>query len=57
MIATLQHDNIDLSEEAIPSEMIKLCINTLTSEHVTPEEQSLCYFTRNKLKNFLLAKK
>ena len=50
-IATLCHDDIDLPEEAIPSEMtIKLCINTLTFEHMTHEEQSLGYFARKKLK-------
>ena len=29
---------IGLYEEAISSEIIKVCINTLTYEHVTPEE-------------------
>ena len=30
--------------------MIKVCINTLTSQHVTPEKQALGYFTQKKLK-------
>ena len=41
---------IDMSEEAIPTEVIKLIINTLNSDAMTPEEQSLGYFTRKKLK-------
>ena len=43
-------DNCDLSEEDISSEMIKLCINTLRSDHITPEEQALGFYTRKKLK-------
>ena len=39
-----------MSEDAIPTEMIKVCINTLNSDFMTPEEQSLGYFTRKKLK-------
>ena len=39
-----------MSFEAIPTEMIQLCINTLTSDAVTPEEEALGYFTRKKLK-------
>ena len=42
--------NVDMSEEAIHSEMIKVCINTLNSEHMTKGEQVLGYFTRKRLK-------
>ena len=31
--------------------MIKLCINTLNSDAVTPEEEFLGYCTRKKLRN------
>ena len=41
---------MDMSEDAIPLEMIKVCINTLNSDHMTPKEQSLGYFTQKKLK-------
>ena len=36
-IASLRHHDIDLSEDTIPSEMMKICINILTSQHETPE--------------------
>ena len=53
-IATLKpswkYSSIDMSLEAISTEMIKLCINTLTLDVVTPEEQALGYFTQKKLK-------
>ena len=52
-IAALCHNDVDLSEDAIPSERIKVCINTLTSQHVIPEEQVLGYFTWKKLKTLL----
>ena len=39
-----------MSTNAISSEMIQLCINTLNSDHMTKEEQALGYFTRKKLK-------
>ena len=45
-----RHGNLDMSPEAIPTEMIQLCINTLASDAVTPEEEALEYFTRKKLK-------
>ena len=38
-----------MSEDAIPTEMIKLIINTLGLDAITPEEKQLEYFTRNKL--------
>ena len=44
-----RHDQLDMSPEAISTEMIQLCINTLTSNTVTPEEEALGYFTRKKL--------
>ena len=40
-----KYSHIDMSPEAISTEMIQLCINTLTSDAVTPEEQTLGYFT------------
>ena len=40
-----KYSNLDMSPEAISTEMIQLCINTLTSDAVTPEEQVLGYFT------------
>ena len=49
-ISSLRNEDVDMSEEAISSEMIKVCINTLNSEHMTKEEQTLGYFTRNRLK-------
>ena len=49
-IASLYHHDVDLSKETIPSEMIKMCINTLTPQHVIPVEQSFSYFTQKKLK-------
>ena len=39
-----------MSEEAIPTEVIKAIINTLNSDSITPEEQALGYFTRKRLK-------
>ena len=48
-IASVRH-GIDMSESAISSEMIQLCINTLNSDHMTKEEQALGYFSRKKLK-------
>ena len=45
VIASLHHNDVDLSEDVIPSEMIKVCINTLNFQHVTPGEQALGYFT------------
>ena len=52
-IASIRFTDMDMTEDAIPSEMIKVCINTLNSDHMTPEEQSLGYFTRKKLKRLL----
>ena len=41
-----------MSEEPISTKMINLCINTLNSDEKTPEEETLVYFTCNRLKNF-----
>ena len=38
-----------MSEDVIPTKVIKLIINTLGSDAITPEEQQLGYFIRNKL--------
>ena len=38
-----------MSEDAIPTELIKLIINTLGSDAITPKEQQLGYFICNKL--------
>ena len=43
-------EEIDMSEEAIPTDMIKLIINTLNLDSITSEEQALEYYTRKKLK-------
>lgn len=40
---------IDMSETAIPTEVIKLVINSLGSDAITPEEKALGYYTRKKL--------
>ena len=51
-IATLKssrrYSDIDMLLEEISTEVIQLCINTLTSDAVTPEEQALGYFTQKK---------
>ena len=49
-IAKLRHEDVEVSEETIPTEMIQACINTLNSDHMTKEEAALGYFTRKKLK-------
>ena len=48
---SIRFTDMDMSEDSIPSEMIKVCINTLNSNHMTPKEQSLGYFTHKKLKS------
>ena len=47
---TKKYTNFDMYEEAIPTEIIKLCIDTLTLDAVTSEEKLLGCFTRKKLK-------
>ena len=49
-IASIRHQDLDLSDEALPDELIRVCINTLALEQMTPEEEILGYFTRRKLK-------
>ena len=52
-ITSIRHndnEDVDLSEELMPAEIIKLCINTLNFDHITSEEQSLGFYTRKKLK-------
>ena len=39
-----------MSEQAISTEMIHLCINTIFYDAITPEEQALGYYTCKKLK-------
>lgn len=53
VILTLYYDDInntDMSEEAIPSEMIKICFNTFNLDHMTQKQQALRYFIRKRLK-------
>ena len=47
---TFVRHGIEMSESAISSDIIQLCINTLNSDHMTKEEQALGYYTRKKLK-------
>jgi len=47
-IASLKH-NVDISESEIPSEMIRLCLQTIQSDSVTPAEQALGHSTRREL--------
>ena len=42
--------DIEMPEDAIPTKVLKLIINTLGSDAITPKEQQLGYFTRNKLR-------
>lgn len=56
-IVNLWHDDIDMNENTITTEMIKISINTLNSDHIIPEEQLLGYFTRKKLKRLTTWKK
>ena len=44
-ITTIQYTDLYISEDDISSEMIKVCFNILNSDHMTPEEQSLEYFS------------
>ena len=48
---TKQYSNFDTSEEAIFTEMIKLCINMLNYSTMRPEKEVIGYFTCKKLKN------
>ena len=44
-----RHGQLDMSPEELSTEIIQLCINILTSDAVTPEDEALRYFTRKKL--------
>ena len=50
------YEGLDMSKEGISTKMIKLCINTLISDTMTPEEEALGYFTQNKFKNLSMWK-
>ena len=47
-IATLK-DAVDMSEEAIPTNMLSIVITTLHSNEMTPAEAAMGHFTRRKL--------
>ena len=47
-IAVLK-DAVDMSEEAIPTNMLSIAINTLRSNKMTKEEAAMGHFTRHKL--------
>ena len=47
--ASRRHGQLDVSPKATIKEIIQLCINTLTSDAITPEEETLGYFIRKKL--------
>ena len=49
-IASVRNQDLDLSDEALPDELIRVCINTLSSGLMTPEEEAMGYFTRRKLR-------
>ena len=40
----------DMDEDELPTEVLNLAINTLSSYSMTPEEEKLGTFTRSKLK-------
>ena len=46
---TKKYTDLDILEEVIPTEMIKLSINTLTLDAITLEEEALGYFICKKL--------
>ena len=52
-IASLRHEDINLSKESNPTKMIQICINTLNSNHISPQEQAPGHFIRKKLKKIL----
>ena len=41
---------MDCAEEMVPNKMIRMAINTISSDHMTPEEEALGFFTRKRLK-------
>ena len=50
IFAPIHDPYLELCKSTIPTELIKVCINTLTFNATTPEEQALGYFARRKLK-------
>ena len=40
-IAAIRNEDLDLSDEVLPDELIRVCINTLSSSKMTPEEEAL----------------
>ena len=44
------HRELDMSEASISTEMIQVIISTIGSDYITPEEQTLGFYTRKKLK-------
>ena len=50
---TKRYEALDMPKEGISTKIIKLCINTLNSDAMTPEEEALGYFSHKKLKNLL----
>ena len=49
-IAAIRDPHVEFDENIVPTEMIQLCINTLTSDKISSEEEALGYFTRKQLK-------
>ena len=51
------HGQLDMFPEAIFTEMIQLCINTLTYDAITPEKEAIGYFVRKSYSDYLLGMK
>ena len=47
-IASIKHGE-PITTEDVTDEEIRLCIQTLGSSHITPEEETIGFFTRKKL--------
>jgi len=43
------NSGLDCSEDEVPSEMLRMVVNTLNSSMMTPEEEALGHFTRKRL--------
>ena len=43
------NSGLDCSENEVPSEMLRMVLNTLNSSMMTPEEEALGHFTRKRL--------
>lgn len=48
-------EDIDMLENVIPNKVIKLIIDTLSSDPISPEEQQLGCFICNKLQILILS--